>query len=46
MGAESDIAGLGASLYGQKHIISRWFVWVSIHYELKMDKQDLQAGES
>ena len=34
MGAESNIAGLGASLYGQKHIISRWFVWVSIHYEL------------
>ena len=23
-----------------------WFVWVSIHCELRMNKQDLQAGES
>ena len=27
-------------------IVFLWFVWVSIHYELKMDKQDLQTGKS
>ena len=30
---------------GKNIIISLWIVWVGIHCELKMDKQDLQDGE-
>ena len=28
---------------GKNIIISLWLVWVGIHCELKMDKQDLQV---
>ena len=40
--AESDIKFVWAKTSN----LSFWFVWDSIHCELKMDKQDLQARES
>ena len=38
---------LNLSLYEQRHkVISVWFALVSIHYELKRDKQDLKVAGS